>query len=265
MFITKASGQTEEFSEEKLRQSLVRVGAPADVAERIVAHIKGELKPFMRTGDIYRHAFQLLRRYARLSAGRYRLKRAIMELGPSGHPFEQLVAALLAAEGFSTKVGVLLQGKCVAHETDVLAEKDGRRLLVECKYHNQPGIRSDVKVTLYVWARFQDVGKFDEAWLVTNTKFTEEAIRYAECVGMRAIGWRYPARASLEERIDRLGLHPLTCLTTLSRFEKEQLLGRGLVLAKDLEANPAALRGAGVPESKIAKVLEEVRALSRVE
>ena len=217
MFITKASGETEEFSEEKLRSSLERVKAAPDAIEQVVAHVKGELKPLMRTTDIYRHAFQLLRRYASPAAGRYALKRAIMELGPSGYPFEKLVAAVLAAEGFSPRVGVLLQGKCVAHETDVLAEKQNRRILVECKYHNQPGIRSDVKVALYVWARFQDLGKFDEAWLVTNTKFTDDAIRYAKCVGMQAIGWSYPAADSLQKRIDRLGLHPLTCLTTLSR------------------------------------------------
>lgn len=261
MVITKASGETEEFSEEKLRRSLERVHAAPDVTEKVVAHIKRELTPLMRTTDIYRHAFQMLRKYAPPAAGRYALKHAIMELGPSGHPFEKLVAAVLAAEGFSTKVGVILRGKCVEHETDVLAEKDARRVLVECKYHNQPGIRSDVKVALYVWARFQDLGKFDEAWLVTNTKFTDDAVRYAECVGMQAIGWSYPAAESLERRIDRLGLHPLTCLTTLSRSHKQRLLDMGLVLSKEVAETPGALRAIGLPEAKIALVREEARQL----
>jgi Holliday junction resolvase-like predicted endonuclease len=206
----------------------------------------------------------MLRRYDRLLAGRYALKRAMSELGPSGYPFENLVAAMFAAEGFEVKVDAVVSGKCVAHEIDVIAKKNDRQFVIECKYHNQPGIRSDVKVALYVWARFLDLTKFDEAWLVTNTKFTNDAARYAECVGMRVVGWNYPTGDSLEKRIDRLGLHPLTCLTSLSRGHKQQLLGKGLALARDLEANRDALAAVGLGDDKIALVLNEARLLSNL-
>lgn len=262
MLIIKASGEAEEFSEQKLRISLERARVEPDLIERVVNQIISELKPGTRTADIYHRAFQLLRRHARPAAGHYALKRAILELGPSGHPFENLVAALLKAEGFAVEVGRIVPGKCVTHETDVIAEKDGRRFVVECKYHNQPGIRSDVKVALYVWARFRDLEKFDEAWLVTNTKFTDEAVRYGECVGMRVISWNYPENASLAQRIDRLGLHPLTCLTTLSRSHKQHLLESGLVFTRELAGNRDALRLAGMSDDKIVLVLNEVSSLA---
>lgn len=272
ILITKASGETELFSSAKLRQSLERVNAPAAVIEKIVEHVQTELKPGMLTSQIYRHAFSLLRRQERPIAARYALKRAIMELGPTGHPFERLVGELFKSEGFSVEIGKVAQGSCVNHEIDVVAVKDKRHIMVECKFHNQPGIRSDVKIALYVQARFEDVKKawkkdpghgqeFHETWLVTNTKLTDDAIRYAECVGMKAIGWRYPLNNGLEVRIDRAGLHPITCMTGLSRSQKQQLLAKGLVLCKEILEQRNALRSLGLPESKISSVISEINQL----
>lgn len=161
ILITKASGERESFSEEKLRRSLERVNASPDVIGKIIEHIRKELKPNMPTSQIYRHAFSLLRKQNRVAAGHYALKQAIYELGPSGHPFEKLIAALLASEGFSVEVGKTVQGMCVSHEVDIVAQKDDRHIMVECKFHNQPGIKSDVKVSLYIQARFLDIEK---AW-----------------------------------------------------------------------------------------------------
>lgn len=261
MLITKASGEQEEFSEEKFRKSLERASVAPDMIETVVGQVVAELKPGMRTADIYRRAFGLLRKRASLAACRYSLKRSIMELGPTGYPFEKLVAALFAAEGFATEVGQVVSGKCVMHEIDVIAQKDSRRIMIECKYHNEPGIKSDVKVALCAWARFQDLGTFNEAWLVTNTKFTDDAVRYAKCVGMNMTGWRYPGEQGLERTIDRLGMHPLTCLTTLSRGHKQRLLEMGFVLSRDLKSAADTLRALGLSEQKIALVMEEVNQL----
>lgn len=272
VLITKASGETEQFSEAKLRRSLEHVNASSAVIEKIVEHVRNELKPGMPTSQIYRHAFSLLRKQGRPVAARYALKQAIRELGPSGHPFERLVGALLASEGFSVGVSKIVQGLCVTHEVDVIAQKDTRHIMVECKFHNQPGIKSDVKISLYIQARFQDVEKawqknpghtekFHEAWLITNTKLTGDAIRYAECVGMKAIGWNYPENESLEMRIDRSGIHPVTCLTTLSNSQKQQLVQKGVVLCKDLLNQLDTLRSIGLQEAKITQVVHEANQL----
>lgn len=274
ILITKASGETELFSDAKLRSSLKRVNASSEVIERIIEHVQKELKPGMATSQIYRYAFSLLRKQERPIAARYSLKQAIRELGPSGHPFEKLIGALLTSEGFSVQVGRTVQGMCVTHEVDVIAQKDNRHIMVECKFHNQPGIKSDVKISLYIHARFQDVEKswqqnpthtekFHEAWLVTNTKLTTDAIRYAECVGMKAIGWNYPENESLEIRIDRAGIHPVTCLTNLSSSQKRQLIQKNVILCKDLLDKSELLRLLGIKETKITAVVNEAKQLCK--
>ena len=272
ILIVKASGETEPFSSAKLRRSLERSKASSSAIEKIQHIIQKELVPGMKTSDIYRRAFSLLRKYERGSAGRYSLNYAIMELGPSGYPFEKLVGELFALEGFSTEVGKVVSGYCVNHEIDVIAQKDNQHLMVECKFHNQPGIKTDVKVALYIEARFQDVEKawkqnashaqkFHEAWLVTNTKLTTDAISYARCIGIKAIGWSYPAKDGLEVRIDRAGIHPITCLTTLSRFQKQQLLEEGIVLCKEIMDNKDKLSFLGLGESKTSTVIDEINQL----
>ena len=267
ILVQKASGEMEPFSEQKLRRSLRKSGASKNLVEMIVVHIRRELKSGMKTSDIYRHAFSLLRRQELSVAGRYSLKQGIIDLGPSGHPFETLVGELFKAEGFSAKVGQIIKGLCVNHEVDVVAKKGSQRIMAECKFHNQFGLKSDVKVALYIKARFDDIKaagqKLDEARLVTNTKLTQDAIRYARCVGMKVLGWNYPVKEGLGARIDRAGLHPITCLTSLSRAQKRQLLDRGLVLCKDLIKRQDLLLVSGMTKIKIDTLKVEVNRLCR--
>jgi len=274
ILIKKASGELELFSENKLRRSLERVGTSSDVVEDIVSHIAGELKNGVSTQDIYRHAFSLLNKHDRSVAGKYSLKRAIMELGPTGHPFEKLVSEILKTKGFSTQVGVIVQGICVSHEIDVVAEKENQHIMIECKFHNQPGTKSDVKIPLYIQARFEDVRKawlknkdhaqkFHEAWLVTNTKLTSDAITYAQCVGMKPIGWNYPVNEGLEVLIDQSGLHPITCLTMLDAGDKQRLLNEDVVLCKELLHNKDILQNLGLNTVEISQVEKEISELCK--
>jgi Holliday junction resolvase-like predicted endonuclease len=274
VYITKASGEREPFYEAKLRRSLERARAAPDLIDSIVSRIKGELHDGMTTSEIYRRAFSLLRRRRRSMAARYSLKKAIMELGPTGHPFEKLVGEILKSQGYSVEVGRMVRGACVEHEVDVVALKGKRRVMVECKFHNEAGVKSDIKVALYVRARFEDIEKawqaqakrgehFDEAWLVTNTKLTTDAIEYARCVGMKAIGWSHPQGSSLSELIDRAGLQPVTSLTGLSRNQKVQLLNEGIILCRELLEHPEALEGMGITETGRDKIFEETGELCR--
>lgn len=270
--IVKASGERQAFSEAKLRRSLKRVRASREATETIVTEVKRKLKDGMTTSEIYKLAFSLLKKSHRPTASRYHLRRALMELGPTGHPFEHFIGELLKAEGYAVEVGVTVKGMCVSHEIDVSAVKEARHIMVECKYHNEPGARSDVKVSLYVEARFEDVAKrwkkepghgtkFHEAWLATNTKLTKDATDYAECVGMTALGWSHPKGDGLEERIERLGLHPITCLTHLSGREKQELIGRGHILCRDILVRKSALEEIGCSPEKISAIVREIKEL----
>src|SRR3990167_9331756 len=270
--IVKASGETEPFAESKLRNSLKKAGASEEAADVVVQDIIGRLHEGMTTKDIYSRAFSHLRRKERPTAGRYHLRMALTELGPTGRPFERFVGELLKSEGFDVEVSRIVHGVCVKHEVDVVGTKGDRHIMVECKFHNQPGLRSYVKISLYVQARFEDVErqwkkqphhgeKFHEVWLVTNTKLTSDATDYAACVGMYAIGWNYPATGSLQELIEQHNLHPLTCLTLLNRLQKQELLREGLILCKDILDNQDTLRKIVGNPKRADEIVRETREL----
>ncbi len=323
--ITKASGESVPFSENKLRHSLQRSGATDSQIDFVVDQVNDLLYEGIPTGKIYRKAYEMLRKRSRSKAARYKLKKAIMELGPSGYPFEQFVGAIFEQQGFRSEVGVMVAGKCVAHEIDVLAHKNSKLILVECKFHNRPGVKCDVKVPLYIHSRFRDVvmsrngntsgdrveagrkshgnhkndssqyshGSQDshnidsqknpvdrigknagsskndarilssedysefEGWIVTNTRFTDDAISYGVCTGLVMLGWDYPNKSSLKHRIGLAGLHPVTCLSSLNRKEKEFLLDKGVVLCRMVPDELDLLRELGLSDARITKVERE--------
>lgn len=275
IFITKISGEREPWDQKKLERSLYAVNASPTIIKEIVAHVEKDLRDGISTRDIYAHAFELLKRFDRPIAAQYSLKQAIMQLGPSGFPFEKFIAAMLTAQGYTTHTGVIVQGVCVSHEVDVVAEKSGERILVEAKYHNSMDTKSDVKVALYVHARFQDIqkrldssvaglGVFTRAWLITNTSFTSQAIQYAKCVDLALTGWNYPHGHTLQDIVQATQTHPLTCLTTLSQNHKTTLLESGIVLCRDIVNNPRPLETIGLNKSRISAVLKEGAALCKV-
>ncbi|KKW47365.1 hypothetical protein A3C21_00180 [Candidatus Kaiserbacteria bacterium RIFCSPHIGHO2_02_FULL_59_21] len=271
VLVTKADGEQEPFDAGKLEKSLEHAGASSTMRARIAAHVLKELRPGMTTEEIYRHAFEMLRREEeRPVAARYSVKRALFALGPSGFPFEQFLAEVLRAHGWSARTGVALTGRCAPHEVDVFAEKDGRRIGVEAKFHNDPGGKTDIKDALYVKARYDDLraapdpsARVDEGWLVTNTSFTKNAIRYAQCSDLTLIGWDYPRSRNLMTLIEEARVHPLTCLTSLTEGEKRRLLESKIVLCKHVSA-PHLLSEYGVKPSRIPQVLEEANRLCGV-
>lgn len=266
--ITKASGERVPFSSRKLENSLKRAGASDAVIHAIVQKVTNKLFEGITTKEIYHIAFELLKNKTTSTAAKYKLKHAIMELGPSGFPFERYFAEILKHQGFVTKVGQIVKGRCVNHEIDVIAEKDEKHFMIECKFHHQSGYACDVKIPLYIQSRFKDVedtwtklaghsNKFHQGWVVTNTKFTTDAISYGNCAGLHLVGWDYPKKGSLREQIDRAGLYPVTCLTTLTEAEKKKLLELNVVLCKEIGANHSLLQKIGIAPGRIEHVLRE--------
>jgi len=232
--ILKADGTREDFDGSKLETSLLRSGASRASAKRIREIIENTLVTGARTQDIYKRAFQLLRSDTRSVAARYSLRRALFDLGPTGHPFEDFVAELFRKEGWEVQWRRLIPGKCVSHEVDVYATRNGEYLAAELKYHNDPGYKTDVKVALYVKSRLDDIRNcdpsvngtcpIDHGYLITNTKFTGQAIDYATCAGVNLIGWSYPSEGNLYDRMLVTGVYPVTALTTLKKGEKRLLI-----------------------------------------
>lgn len=272
IYVVKANGDKELFDVNKLEHSLKRAGASSKVIEDILQHINAHLNNEITTHEIYKHAFELLHKEEKPIALKYSLKRAIQVLGPSGFPFEEFIAAIFRQKGYEAETGKIVKGFCVEHEIDVVAWNPEKLIMVEAKFHNEPGTKSDLKVILYVKARFDDLRKMkfnyggerdlDESWLITNTKFTSTAIEYGSCQGgIQMIGWNYPPRGNLHDMILEAKLHPLTCLVHLNGREKKALLDQGIVLCKTIFEKPEILDSVGVDKDKKQKILEEIDAL----
>ncbi len=269
--ITKSSGEQESFMPDKFKRSLQRAGVSLKVSEILLQEVldRPELDT---TQKVYDYAFHRLREINSPVAARYSLKSALYELGPEGFLFERFMAEVFKAQGYRTRNDVILSGMCVDHEVDIIMEKGTTRYIAECKFHNQRGIKTDVKVTLYVKARFLDLSahwekssqpSFTGVWLLTNTQLTLEAIKYGTCAGVNLLGWSYPEQGNIAQLIDTLGLHPITSITCLTSRQKKFLLERNILLASELLDRPDLLKELGFTPEQIAATTEELRVLCK--
>lgn len=273
--VVKTDGSVEPFNVQKLKNSLQRSGATHEEITSIIAEVEAILHDGIRTQEIYRHAFELLRNSEAVVAARYSLRRALFNLGPTGFPFEDFLARLFSHEGYTTKTRVILQGNCAEHELDVAAYKEDHSFVAEAKFHAHPGIKSDLQVTLYSFARLHDLRNakicnddicgIKELWVVTNTKFTTAAQRYAQCSGLKLLGWDYPHENNLHDRIQRSGLYPITVLQSLSQSQKRALIDRGVIVCSDLTAKSHLLRYAHISPRRMEIVLDEAKKLSNTQ
>src|SRR5690554_1552422 len=271
--IVKYSGERAKFSINKLKNSLQKSGAGEELVDEIANRVRDELYQGISTKEIYNRAFALLKKKENAFASKYKLKKAIYELGPTGFPFEKFVSELFLYSGYKVKTGQILQGKCVTHEVDVVAEKDGHYIIVECKFHSEEGRNCNVKIPLYIHSRYRDIREFygqnknedqpNEGWVATNTRFTEDALEYGKCAGLHLLSWDYPKGNGLKDRIDRLGLYPVTVSTLLTQREKDFLLSRDVVLCRQLINDNFYLDHLGISEKRKKRILNEINLLCK--
>ncbi len=259
--IIKANGEKEEFSDEKLKQSIARAGVPKNLQDEAVTHVQSILENGISTKEIYQHISEFLETSPQpFHKTRYGLKQSIMDLGPTGYPFEKFIARLFDKLGYKTQTNQIITGTCITHEIDVVATKDNKKVMVEAKFHNATGIKTDVHVALYTKARFDDIStkhSFSVPMLVTNTKLTTDAIAYGLCVGMDIIGWNYPQENGLRTLVEKFHLHPITSLSSLSTSQKQLLLNQDIVLCQELSDKKEILATLGITQEKQATILQE--------
>lgn len=264
--ILKSAGDTQLFSKKKLLKSLYRADIDKKIAEEIVLDII-KTSTIKSTDDLHYAVFEKLKNKKIVYAAKYNLRRAITHLGPSGYPFEQFVARLLKAKGYSVKTNQVLEGMCVSHEADVVGFKDKKHYLFECKFHNKTGYKSSIQTVLYMKSRYEDIKAkweslekkkhFHKVWIVTNTKFTIDAKKYANCVGMGLISWRYPESNNLASLIEETGLHPVTAITSLTRKQKRYIINQGLVVCREVRQKKHLLKKIGVRGDKLNRIVKE--------
>ncbi len=269
--VVKGNGERVIFNPKKLEQALRSSGAGSEEQKKITEQVTRRLYDGISTRQIYKMAFDLLKKESYKIAGRYKLKNAIMELGPTGFPFERLVGKIFENRGYTVETGVIVQGKCVQHEVDVVARKPGEMLMIECKFHSDNTAKSSVQVPLYIHSRFLDV---KAAWqqqygeniryrggVVTNTRFSDDAVQYGTCAGLMVISWDFPTGNGLKYWIDKTGLHPITSLISLTRAQKQVLLEKGIVVCNELHKHRDLLLEMKISERQTNKILREAQNL----
>jgi hypothetical protein len=262
--VIKTNGEFEPFSEDKIISSIKRAGVPKNIQNKALDHVKLGLYENIPTSEIYKNLNDFLEREASPIKAKYSLKKAIMSLGPTGYPFEDFVSDILKARGYVTQVRSILSGRCVSHEIDVIGEKDNEKIMVEAKFHNDPGIKTDVHVSLYTKSRFEDLKEkynFNKAWIYTNTKITPDALSYALCVGMGVVSWSYPEEESLRDLVEQYKLYPITILPSLSNQQIQALLENHIVLVKDICKNKDSLDLLAVENEKKLSIFEEAQSI----
>ena len=274
MKIVKHSGNIVDYNPLKLEQSLLKSGASQMVVETILDAIENEIYEGISTKQIYKMAFGLLKKASNSHAARYNLKEAIRLLGPAGFFFEKYIARLFSSEDYQAVTNFILQGKCVSHEIDVLVKKENAIAMIECKFHMGKDVNSDVKVPMYILSRFNDLkdnrhtiftrnDTISKCWIVTNNRFTTDAIAFAKCSKLNLLSWNFPENNNLKTKNDTNYLYPITCLTTLSLAEKDKLLVLDVILVKELINNSECLEKIGLSSNRIKNVLKEASELCR--
>ena len=268
-------GEKEPFSWRKVYQSALRVGAQKALAKHIASQIEKEAYNNIRTKEIFKKVQEYLFHDFHKGAMRFSLKEAMRKLGPSGFPFEKYVGEVFKRLGFAVQINQHLPGKCVFHEIDLLAKIDKQLLIGECKFHSLPGSRVDLKVAMATYACYLDlnIGNFFKKaslkklkirpMLITNTKFTSEAIRYAECMKIDLLGWRYPMDRGLEYVIESNKFYPITILPSLKGDLLNVCGQEQIMLAQDLlliDINKCAKK-ARIPEKRLLSLKKEAEIL----
>jgi hypothetical protein len=287
MQIRKSNGTIEEFDEKKLISAIMKTGAKIDVAHEICSYIKEKCDENYQDGSpikteyIYHIAFKHLKNISKASALKFSLKRSMLEIGPSGFPFEKFIAQIWKHEGYVAITDQIVYGQCVSHEVDVVAWTPEKLIMVEAKYHSDAGSRTDLKNALYVKARYDDIRmntftpeSFDkknipdkstimpntlsEGWLITNTHFSNTAITYANCNDLKLMSFDYPDNGSLQDKIIEYALYPITILTTITKDEKKRLIEKDIILCQTLREKIHELSDFGINKDNIHTILEEV-------
>jgi len=269
MYVVKASGQKAKFNSLKIRRTCLRAGADRKLALKIESLVSAQVRDGMSTRKILRLILNLLEKLSPLTSARYALKEAMLGLGPSGFIFEKFIVLLLKVYDYQAHCPPILMGRCVSHEVDAVAtitsskQQEKEKYLIECKYHNASGIKTDLKDALCLWARFDDLKEkgFSRPWLISNTKFSKSAIQYASCRNIKLLGWQYPTDKSLNRLIENKKFYPVTILKHLDKISTERLFSQNVILASQLLSQgieKLSIR-TGITKDKLDKLIKEAR------
>ncbi len=247
LYVINSSGEDEPFSYQKVYRSARRVNASKDLAREIAKAITREAYDGIKTSEIFRKVKELLYQHTPETALKFNLKEGMRKLGPTGFPFEKFIGEIFKSLDFKIKINQHLPGLCLDdYEIDFLAQKENLIYIGECKYRNVAGEMVHLRDALSNYARFLDISKGPsfaakkyqnykiKTIMVTNAKFTGQAISYSSCMDVNLLGWRYPQNHGLEYLIEKNNLYPVTILPSLKGYLKDIFVSEKIMLAQDV-------------------------------
>ena len=219
--LTKHDGSRQLYDQKKVVNSILRAGIRKDKVTQILGVVEAKLYDAMSTAELYHLVAQEIEKAGLTKHSRfYRLREALAKMDPID--FEKFVDQILSQAGYSCQWNLIVRGFCVEHQIDVIArDNQGKLFFVEVKHHRHFHRDSGLGTIAELWAQLEDLRKgfenkrsqydFNNAWLVTNTKFSNHAKRYARCQNLKLSGWRFnlngrQANEGLEKMLARLGI-----------------------------------------------------------
>lgn len=250
MFVTKADGTKHLFNREKILKTCLRLGATKREAEIVAKEVELKVYNGIETWKILKLIFRHLGKYRPATKNQIDLRLALSKVKP--RIFERFVQILLREQGYDVIPNQIIRGRCVEHEVDAVATKDGKTCIVEVKHHYNYHRPTGLDVSRISRAVFEDVTegfglglnalKVDGSMIVCNTKLSDHARRYAECKQIQYFGWNSPPNHGLRNMIEEKKLYPITYLKGLKVATKDELESAGIILLKQLvTVNPYKL------------------------
>ncbi|UCE15592.1 MAG: restriction endonuclease [Candidatus Bathyarchaeota archaeon] len=268
--MTKADGKKQLFDRQKVVKTCLRMGVNEEVAEVIAEKIGKNIYNGIETRKILQMIFRHLNKYK--PAVRYQIDlRKALSMMKSAPDFERFIRILLREHGYEVVPNQIVRGKCVEHEVDAVATKNGETYIVEVKHHSNYHTPTGLDAARIARAVFEDVTegfklrlnnlKIDKAMIVCNTKLSQHAEHYVECRGIRHIGWSSPSNRDLQTMIEEKKLYPVHYLKGLNIKTREKLTSAGIILLKQLTTkSPKELRRkTGIRKETLELIVKKAR------
>ncbi len=249
--VIKADGTRQPYDRHKVMRTARNYGVPEEYIVEVAAEIDRHLYDGIRTREILRLIHTVARRYQPAVEDRTNVRRAIGLFRPKPD-FELYVQALLAGSGYEVGEGRILQGRCGEHEVDAIARKDGITYFVEVKHHHNHHRMTGLDEGRIARAIVEDVQEgykagrnhftVDKAMIVSNTKLSSHAKRYAACWDIKHIGWDNPAEENIASMVADKKLCPITLIKGVNTSMRKNLVHAGIVTVGHLlEHSPRQL------------------------
>lgn len=269
VFVTKADGSRQEFDRDKVVRTCLKTGVNNHIASDVAREVEARIYDGIPTSQVLQMTYRLLRKHKPVIRHLLDLKKGL-SLMNSKPEFEKFVQILLAHHGFEVSPNQIIKGKCIGHEVDAVARKNGVTYFVEVKHHSNYHTPTGLDESRIARAVLEDVAegfalgksdlKIDKAMIVTNTRYSEHARRYGKCRNILQIGWSSPKFQSLQYMIEEKRAYPLSCIKRLNKETKMKLVNSGIVLVRQLvEEDPSKLaRRTGISQKILKDIVQKV-------